>query len=558
MPDTRCACIASLLAATSLSAGQFLDERLTTVPYNTVDAGKVWQMLTSDDVRVIAAGDSFSVGGFFRVPLALTAVIPGIEITAMHHAAGAGGTLPIGFRVLATDYAREANGLRDNTYGLLFEGNQFGGPVTEQYTFPAVSITELFGKDGPEITDDRLGRFQIDNGRIGPGTPGIGLQPNSNDALACRMLYWAPENRAVVYPQLTVAFGGDSVSFDPNTEARGLLHLGQAMDETALPTPGELNAAPEDLVFGITEEDERIDVIIKADAPGLEFENSQLYAHPAGMVAYRVDANTGERRRGMYLSYLADASWQYRGFGSDERGQSWLDKRFDVEQLTHWLDITTIDPEQPVVVMIHLANEFNRSDRHPSIENTIAKFRQASQAVGLDTVHYLFVVPQFHIINDDVGDDARDAFESLREFAFELARTTDDVSAISLYDATSGIYFRGSLNALNWIRTNDYDNFAYGNLVLDTTGDPLFGRLIDVFQLHVNGEEGAAVIADVMAKTLATPVPPDVNHDGVLDIDDFSAFVQAFFNVEAKADANFDGVLNIDDFSAFVQAFFAN
>ncbi|MEN0021095.1 MAG: EF-hand domain-containing protein, partial [Planctomycetota bacterium] len=53
-----------------------------------------------------------------------------------------------------------------------------------------------------------------------------------------------------------------------------------------------------------------------------------------------------------------------------------------------------------------------------------------------------------------------------------------------------------------------------------------------------------------------TPCPPDQNEDNVLDIDDFSAFVQNFFAGDTLADVNDDGSLDIDDFSDFVAFFF--
>ncbi|MEN0020822.1 MAG: GC-type dockerin domain-anchored protein, partial [Planctomycetota bacterium] len=49
----------------------------------------------------------------------------------------------------------------------------------------------------------------------------------------------------------------------------------------------------------------------------------------------------------------------------------------------------------------------------------------------------------------------------------------------------------------------------------------------------------------------------DVNGDNVLDIDDFSAFVTAFFANDMRADQDSNRVLDIDDFSAFVSNFFS-
>ncbi|MEN0019960.1 MAG: GC-type dockerin domain-anchored protein [Planctomycetota bacterium] len=67
----------------------------------------------------------------------------------------------------------------------------------------------------------------------------------------------------------------------------------------------------------------------------------------------------------------------------------------------------------------------------------------------------------------------------------------------------------------------------------------------------------APVEFTVVGEAVADECLPDIDESGSLDIDDFSAFVTAFFAGDAKADQNEDGVLDIDDFSRFVTNFFA-
>jgi hypothetical protein len=55
-------------------------------------------------------------------------------------------------------------------------------------------------------------------------------------------------------------------------------------------------------------------------------------------------------------------------------------------------------------------------------------------------------------------------------------------------------------------------------------------------------------------------VPPchaDVNHDGLVNSQDYFDFVSAFFAGVPAADFNEDGVINSQDFFDFVSAFFA-
>ena len=53
------------------------------------------------------------------------------------------------------------------------------------------------------------------------------------------------------------------------------------------------------------------------------------------------------------------------------------------------------------------------------------------------------------------------------------------------------------------------------------------------------------------------PCPADLTGDGVLDLDDINAFVQAFQNGDLLADLTGDGVLDLQDINEFVQAFTA-
>ena len=49
----------------------------------------------------------------------------------------------------------------------------------------------------------------------------------------------------------------------------------------------------------------------------------------------------------------------------------------------------------------------------------------------------------------------------------------------------------------------------------------------------------------------------DVNNDGILDLGDINAFVNAFISGDIAADTNADGVTDFGDIQAFVAAFLA-
>ena len=107
------------------------------------------------------------------------------------------------------------------------------------------------------------------------------------------------------------------------------------------------------------------------------------YFEPAGSVYYQQN-KSGMREHGLYFSYVSDASWSYHGFGCDTEGTSTHDKRFSQSQFTHWLDVTTLDRNQPVVFMWYLAPETLDYDTSLSrMKNMIAQAEASSNLIGL-------------------------------------------------------------------------------------------------------------------------------------------------------------------------------
>ena len=86
----------------------------------------------------------------------------------------------------------------------------------------------------------------------------------------------------------------------------------------------------------------------------------------------------------------------------------------------------------------------------------------------------------------------------------------------------------------------------------------LLRTLEDMFGLpHTGGTVTQTPIVDVWT-TCTTLCPADFNCDGVVNPDDLSDYIGAYFNQPpgAGADFNADGVENPDDLSDYINAFF--
>ncbi|MEN0019944.1 MAG: GC-type dockerin domain-anchored protein [Planctomycetota bacterium] len=134
------------------------------------------------------------------------------------------------------------------------------------------------------------------------------------------------------------------------------------------------------------------------------------------------------------------------------------------------------------------------------------------------------------------------------DFVF-LLPTTSSASPITM---SSDINIEGGLAG----DANDDGNVDDGDFIgFDpniATGD-IDGPIGDGYSIGNDCNlDGVVNTADMLCIAAQTgSCVGDINRDGVFDVDDFSAFPQAFFAGDLRADVNGDGVLDIDDFSAF-------
>lgn len=269
------------------------------------------------------------------------------------------------------------------------------------------------------------------------------------------------------------------------------------------------------------------------------------YLEPAGSVYYHQEEN-GERETGLYFSYVADSSWSYYGFGCNTAGADTHDKRFSQAQFTHWLDVTTLDREQPVVFMWYLAPELIDYDSSITLmTNMIAQAESSAKQIGITTVDHLIVIaPLFRL--DNSTEISKEFIAYQQQAAFDIASNTPNVSAASLFSATDEVLFDGP-GGIPWLLYHGFDHFEFGtntiNLVEDTGGN-----LFDPGVIHPKSPNAAAFFSAILGELIRDAgCKADVVADGYINTTDLLAVIGHLGQEYIEEDINNDGIVDIQD-----------
>jgi len=525
-----------------------------------------FRVLLNSDARLLVLGDSFSswLSSFQRVFPAVLHVWPVSRWSAF-----AAPTDPNWGIVIETDIL--AGGNATNGPVRVFTGNNYQIETqTSSSTFfglPIRPLQQLYMS--PTMTLGPSGEFmvaEVPNDTFSAGANG--RFTNTGDHLRYRFTYYTPTELSRQYADVTMAdrgAPGSSVSFDLRSAARKMWHKGEVPDGTGVPArTGQINAIPQDVL--VTANTGGVPGVVFLDggnAPTSEGE----YLIAASQILYHVDPVSGERIHGLYYSALADASWTYGGFGANSPSTG--NKQFSLENLTHWLDVTTLDRDQPLRVFFYVDVEDKpKATVKPQMESMIDVVRAAAVSVGLDDARFCIVIPHFHIVSGAGGPMQSIArFEEQRDAAFEIALTNEDVAVASIFDATDQVLFDGSPEAVQWLVANGYSTLSYGQITRDLAGKTgEGGDLLDAQRLHPKNNAGAAFFAHILGRLIAesTSCAADCDQStgpGMLDVFDFLCFQDRFIQGHPYAcdcdTATGAAVCDIFDFLCFQDAFAA-
>ena len=248
----------------------------------------------------------------------------------------------------------------------------------------------------------------------------------------------------------------------------------------------------------------------------------------------------------MYYSHIADDSWSYLGFGCDTSSTGTHDKKFSLDQFTHWLDVTTIDRNQPTVFMWYFAPEaieYNTSLER--MENMIDQADEAANRVGLTDVQHFLVISHLLSMSGHIPNEVRWFVTEQQNAAFDLASFRSNVSAASIFEATDQVLFVNS-SSMTWLTDHGFTTFEYGtntiNLAATSGGD-----LLDNSNVHPKNPESAAFFSAVLGDIIREAgCIADLTGNGVINVEDLLLVIQDW-STAGEGDINGDGTTNIDD-----------
>lgn len=498
----------------------------------------------ADDVRVIAIGDSFCATNFRRVFPAALRVWPIKRLSAL--AGGCHNNGQFDCHILAESSERVSAG---NGYDVLREG-----PETEYFALPVRFMEEIYFDNDASVVgpDGLMYRMSLANERFSLGEPG--RFTDAGDELRYRMLYWAPPPEADLLADVTLRDGDDERAVvDLRQGARQLWSFGEDPNTRigVPPRPRQINATNVDIAItnGVS-----ADPAVTVSEGIEQAVGSNSYFHFAGGVFYQVDPETNRRVPGLYYSYLSDDSWGYTGFGSDTPSMGPNNKVFSIEQLTHWLDVTTLDRDQRVVVIYYVEAEGASKDiLKERMSNMLSQTQAACDAVGLTDVVQCIVLPHVHRVGQAPQELWLERMIRNRDAAYELASERPNVAAVSMFDATDGVLFDGSDEAKAWLLERGYDQFTYGDVTVDLVNGPDGGNLLDGIVLHPRDEDSAAFFASIIEEFFRNPADCDGN--GKVNILDFICFLSAWSSMSPEGDCDGNGTYDILDFVCFQTRF---
>jgi hypothetical protein len=109
------------------------------------------------------------------------------------------------------------------------------------------------------------------------------------------------------------------------------------------------------------------------------------------------------------------------------------------------------------------------------------------------------------------------------------------------------------LITLDWSRNATGGQWVRRDVYFTANGAQTVVRFVGITAV-----DGGPYLDDVSIRPLETPCPADFNADGVLNSDDLSDYITAYFSEppDPAADFNGDGAINSDDLSDYITAYF--
>jgi hypothetical protein len=497
------------------------------------------------DVRLIAMGDSYCAPYFARVPVAALQTWPIPSISAI------GGGAPMNthlFRCIK----------KCNPVTLIQSSDDLGYAIERQtsesfFTLPLRGLQEIYTSDDFDDEGTNLlfkfelqltGRGFLSSGVHGPFT-------QTGDNVQFRFLYRCPSNLSMQLEEIAFSDGStESGVAQLRDGARPLWHLGEEPGTNArLAVEQQINALAAD--FPANNNINTTLTVGLSQTSSLAGTNQ--YFEPAGCIYYK-QTEEGLPAEGLYYNHISDDSWSYSGFGSNAEGNDTHDKKFSIEQFTFWLDVTTLNRDQPTVFMWYLAPEsLSYSTALERMTNMIDQANSAASLVGLTSVQHFIVIS--HLFSMSGGADEEQSRQytiNQQNAAFDLATMREGVSSASIFAATDQVLFIGS-DASPWLLEHGFDSFEYGTNTIDLVSFS-GGDLLDNSNVHPKNPEAGAFFSAILSEVIREAgCPADLSVDGIINVQDLLFLIEGWGSA-GDSDLDGDGTTSINDLLIVIQS----
>ena len=488
------------------------------------------------DVRFIAMGDSYCGPYFARLPLASLRVWPIPKIMGVGGGAATQGHISkcvTHCEPVSSAWANDSSGYRVERQSKL-----------TYFTLPLRELREIYTDASfNDLGTDKLFEFKFFDYEEGLNTGVHGSFIEPSDSLAFRFLFRCPSDIEMQLDEIKISdFETETGIINLKQGTRPYWHLGETPGNSFREAiPRQINASAFD--YPANNDYNSLRRIFLSKTTPLAGTNK--YFEPAGSIYYHLTDN-GDRETGLYYSHISDNSWSYSGFGSDTDGSWYLDKQFSLEQFTHWLDVTTLDREQPTVFFWFFAPEPIGYDiAMERMTGMIEQAESAANLVGLTSIEHFIVIAPLFRLNDDI-ELSKNYIRHQQQVAFDLAESVSNVSAASLFAATDEVLFDG-IGGVPWLLYHGFDHFEFGsnsiNLIEGTNGD-----LFDQWVVHPGSPDAAAFFAAVLGEIIREAgCEADIIVDGYINTNDLLAVIARIGEEYVQEDINEDGIVDVLD-----------
>ncbi len=487
------------------------------------------------DARLICIGDSLSTTFYNRIGPAALSAWPIEKVTAIGGGAGLGAPV----MTCIGHCAPVSKVLASDPLGYTVERQTAKATF---FTLPVRGLKEVYGDDAFSAgTNGKLFEFNLNVDSLQTSVSGPFL--NTSEEMKFRYLYRAPSEPSLHIGNISLRDNGAHVlTFSPTQFARKLWHAGETPDGLGRnAVPSQINACASD----ITANNHLYDAARVVIAEYTPIQHSGKYIQVAGGLYYKND-DEGNPKEGLYFSSLSDDSWSYSGFCSDTEGQDTHDKRFSLEQFTHWLDVTTLRREQPIVFMWQFGVEaLPQSVVQARYELMIAQADESASAIGIHQTYHLLITPYMMKVGSTAGKEAHQYLQDHQAVCNQIAASNEHVAAVSIYDATDGALFIGTSSANQWLLDRGFNAFACGSETIALC-DEHFGNFLDGAIVHPSHPNAAKFFAAIIGNEIRkNACHTDLVPDGIIGISDVLEVISDWGT--PYGDVTGDGLTNVSD-----------